>query len=235
MEILRVALAAGERKSFHKEGTYLEVMKATAPFNVHFTDRAKGVFPCIGLEAGVYSEMPFQMMEVESDTAQTVTLMISSHRAGFRAGGAVAGVGGGAPAYPTAILWDDSAAVAAFTAAGGRVSGAIKGMAPSAVSWMIFDLGVDYQSLDRMLINCKSDLATPVNVYGYSNETAVAAGDVVVTYKDSPSISAFGGTFNANGNQAIVQPAGRFLSLLIVAGASGTGPAALLRLQRHYK
>jgi hypothetical protein len=95
MEILRVTLAAGERKSFHKEGTYLEVMKATAPFNVHFTDRAKGVFPCIGLEAGVYSEMPFQMMEVESDTAQTVTLMISSHRAGFRAGGAVAGGGSG--------------------------------------------------------------------------------------------------------------------------------------------
>jgi hypothetical protein len=95
MEILRVTLAAGERKSFHKEGRYFEVMKATGPFDVHFTDRAIGVYPCIGLEAGVYSEMPFQMLEVQSATAQTVTLMLSNYRAGFRPGGAGSGGGGG--------------------------------------------------------------------------------------------------------------------------------------------
>jgi hypothetical protein len=85
MEILRVTIAAGERKSFHKSGRYFEVMKASAPFDVHFTDRQIGVYPCIGLEAGVYSELPFQSLDIVSSSAQTITLMISDFRAGYRA------------------------------------------------------------------------------------------------------------------------------------------------------
>jgi hypothetical protein len=102
MEILRVSFEAGESHSFHKSGKYFEVMKASAPFDAWLTDRAIGVYPCIGLEAGVFSELPFQSFELKSATAQTVTLLISDFRAGFRAGGAVSGGGGsGSTAFET--------------------------------------------------------------------------------------------------------------------------------------
>ncbi len=84
MEILRVTFEAGETHTFHKSGRYFEVMKASAPFDAWFTDRAIGVYPCLGLEAGVYSELPFQQLQITSATAQTVTLLISDFRAGFR-------------------------------------------------------------------------------------------------------------------------------------------------------
>lgn len=84
MEILRVTLQAGVSQSFHKSGKYFEVMKAAAPFDVSFTDRAIGVYPCRGLEAGIFSELPFQRLEVTSATQQTVVLLIADMRAGFR-------------------------------------------------------------------------------------------------------------------------------------------------------
>jgi hypothetical protein len=151
MEILRVTLAAGERKSFHKSGRYFEVMRASAPFDVHFTDRAIGVYPCIGLEAGVYSEMPFQMLEVVSSQAQTITLMISDHRAGFRDSlGSQEGPG---------LMVTGVNPVAAGGAFGGWVSGSVSTLADGAFVTCVFDLGPQWQKLSLLQISVFAGVA----------------------------------------------------------------------------
>jgi hypothetical protein len=104
VEILSIAIGAGESKHFHKAGRYFEVMAATSSFEIEWYDaqgtRSRGG---VGMVAGVFTAHEFRGFEVSSTTAQTIQLLISDEPAGYRAAGISAGGGGGGPSGSSAV------------------------------------------------------------------------------------------------------------------------------------
>lgn len=218
MEILTIAIGAGESKHFHKAGKYFEVMTAEASFEVEWYDaqgtRSRGG---VGMVAGVYTAHDFRGFEVSSAAAQTIRLLISDQPAGYRAG-----------AYfsPVLIAQDGVAQVAAGTAAGGWVSGRYEGLAAGVPLSVLFDLGEAWAMRPILTVNITA-VNAPLNFLRVYCSDVPLVNERMVNYAYSTGFDIVYSSRGSNGQWEFhARPTGRYARVYAEnpnASAAGVG------------
>jgi hypothetical protein len=85
VEILRFNIAAGETKIFVKAGRYFEVVTAASPVDVGFYDGSgTQTEDARQVTSGFYARLDYSQLEIRSDTAQAIELLVSRAEAGSK-------------------------------------------------------------------------------------------------------------------------------------------------------
>lgn len=84
MEIITVPINAGETKVLHVAGEYFEVIEAVDPLDVFLYHPSGGQSSAIQAVAGVYLRIGYKEVQIKSQTAQTLRVMVAEKEGGTR-------------------------------------------------------------------------------------------------------------------------------------------------------
>lgn len=84
MEIITVPINAGETKVLHVAGEYFEVIDAVDPVDVFLYHPSGGQSSAIQALAGVYLRIGYKEVQIKSQTAQTLRVMVAEKEGGTR-------------------------------------------------------------------------------------------------------------------------------------------------------